>query len=60
MILREPCLMAKGVLPQRGKDAQINFFFDRDPLKMGKIKDGGVIDFKEKGDIPQVKPVWKR
>ena len=56
VILREPCLMAKGAPPQPGKDAQINFFFDRDPLKMGKIKDGGGIDFKEKGDIPQVKP----
>jgi len=56
MILREPCLIAKGLPPQPGEDARINFFFDRDPHKMGKIKDGGVIDFKEKGDIPQVKP----
>jgi uncharacterized protein (DUF342 family) len=55
MILREPCLIAKGLPPQPGEDARINFFFDRDPHKMGKIKDGGSIDFKEKGDIPQVK-----
>ena len=55
VILREPCLMAKGVPPQPGEDARINFFFDRDPHTMGKVKPGGVIDFKEKGDIPQVK-----
>jgi uncharacterized protein (DUF342 family) len=56
VILREPCLMARGIPPQPGKDTQINFFFDRHSHKMGKIKDGGVIDFREKGDIPQVKP----
>jgi uncharacterized protein (DUF342 family) len=56
VILRDSCLMARGLPPQPGKDAQITFFFDRDPHKTGKIKDGGVIDFREKGDIPQVKP----
>ena len=55
VILREPCLMARGLPPQPGKDARITFFFDRDPHKTGEIKDGGVVDFREKGDIPQVK-----
>lgn len=56
VILREPCLIARGLAPQTGKDARITFFFDRDPHKAGKITDRGVIDFREKGDIPQVKP----
>ena len=56
VILREPCLMARGLPPQTGKDARITFFFDRDSHKAGKITDRGVIDFREKGDIPQVKP----
>lgn len=54
-ILSGPCLMAEGMPPQPGEDAHIDFFFDRDPLKIGKLKDGDAIDFKDKGDIPQVK-----
>jgi hypothetical protein len=54
-ILSGSCLMAEGMPPQPGEDAHIDFFFDRDPLKIGKLKNGDAIDFKDKGDIPQVK-----
>jgi hypothetical protein len=54
-ILKEPCLMAEGQPATLGKDAQVTYYFDRDPLKIGGIRAGGAIDFKDKGEIPQVK-----
>ncbi len=54
-ILQEPCLIAEGQPPTPGKDAQVTYCFDRDPLKIGSIRQGGAIDFKNKGEIPQVK-----
>lgn len=54
---REPCLIAEGTPAAPGMDAQVIYHFDRDPLKIGKIKikGGDAIDFKDKGEIPQVK-----
>ena len=52
-ILKEPCLAAQG-LPVPGKDAQVTYHFERDPLKIGSTRTGGAIDFKNRGDIPQV------
>ncbi len=46
--------VAQGTPPQPGRDARIIYHFDTDPLKVGTIKEGGNIDFKDKGDIPQV------
>ena len=53
-ILKEPCLAAQGSLPVPGKDAQVTYHFERDPLKIGSTRTGGAIDFKNRGDIPQV------
>jgi len=50
-----PIKIAVGKSPDFGKDAEIKFYFDIDPLKIGTVKNGGVIDFKDRGDIPQVK-----
>ncbi len=50
-----PLTIAEGKPPDNGKDASIKYYFDTDPLKIGTIKDGGAIDFKDRGDIPQVK-----
>lgn len=50
----ETWLIAKGLPPNPGKSAQIIYHFDQDPLEIGTIKAGGVIDFKEKGKIVQV------
>ena len=54
-ILQKPCLIAAGQPATPGKDSQVTYLFDRDPLKIGSIKAGGVIDYKDKGEIPQVK-----
>jgi uncharacterized protein (DUF342 family) len=53
--LKEPCLVAQGTPPEPGKDAQVTYHFEKDPLRIGIIKAGGGIDFKDKGEIPQVK-----
>ena len=50
----KPFRIALGIKPQRGKDATIKYFFDTDRLKVGKIDPKGVIDFKERGEIPKV------
>jgi uncharacterized protein (DUF342 family) len=52
--LDTPLKVAEGKSPEIGKDASIKYFFDTDPLKIGTVKDGGTIDFKDRGDIPQV------
>jgi formylglycine-generating enzyme required for sulfatase activity len=38
---KQSCLIAEGEAPQPGKDAHLNLFFEKDPLKIGKIKAGG-------------------
>jgi uncharacterized protein len=50
-----PLKIAEGRPPESGKDAVIKYRFQTDPLKVGAIKQGGAIDFKERGDIPHVK-----
>ena len=54
-LFEDLCLVAQGALPEPGKDAQVAYHFDKDPLKIGIMKAGGGIDFKDKGEIPQVK-----
>jgi uncharacterized protein (DUF342 family) len=54
VIRGKPWLIAKGKPPKPGQDARIIYHFDKDPLKIGTIKTKGNIDFKEKGEIPQV------
>ena len=54
-ILENLCLVAQGTPPEPGKDAQVTYHFDKDPLKIGIMKAGGGIDFRDKGEIPQVK-----
>ncbi|MDH3354585.1 MAG: FapA family protein [Chromatiales bacterium] len=47
--------LATGIAPGKSKDAVIECEFDEDPLKIGHMKANGVVDFKDRGDIPQVK-----
>ncbi|MGE5252369.1 MAG: FapA family protein [Planctomycetaceae bacterium] len=54
-ILEGLCLVAQGTPPEPGVDAQVTYHFDKDPLKIGVMKVGGGIDFRDKGEIPQVK-----
>ncbi len=48
-----PFTVARGTPPQPGRNAEIRYHFDTDPLKVGTIKEGGGIDFKDRGHIPQ-------
>jgi uncharacterized protein len=47
--------VAEGQAPEPGRDPEIKYYFDTDPLKIGMIKEGGIIDYRDRGDIPQVK-----
>ncbi len=51
---KKPFKIAKGIEPVPGKDAVINYFFDANRLRAGKIDRSGAIDFRERGKIPQV------
>jgi uncharacterized protein (DUF342 family) len=52
---KEVFKIAQGKPPKPGKDANLKYYFETDPLKVGAIKEGGAIDFKDRGDIPNVK-----
>ncbi|RZB35898.1 MAG: hypothetical protein SRB2_02696 [Desulfobacteraceae bacterium Eth-SRB2] len=47
--------IAEGKPPESGKDEHIKYYFETDSLKVGAIKEGGAIDFKDRGDVPNVK-----
>jgi len=46
--------VARGISPIQGKDAKVEFFFNTDYLKAGGLTKDGVIDFKDRGEIPYV------
>lgn len=48
-------VVARGRPPVPGRDASIHYHFDADPLKIGRIKKGGSIDFRDRGEIPLVR-----
>ena len=52
---KEPWKIAEGKLANPGQDARIKYYFETDPLKIGKAKNGVVIDFEDRGTIFQVK-----
>jgi len=47
--------VAQGESPAPGEDAYITYYFDTDPLKIGALRHGGIIDYRDRGEIPQVK-----
>jgi len=47
--------IARGKPPLPGTDAHIIYYFDTDPLKIGALRHGGTIDYRDRGQIPQVK-----
>ncbi len=51
----EGWLIAEGTPPQPGEDAKIIYHFDTEAHKVGTVREGGIIDFKDKGEIQQVK-----
>jgi uncharacterized protein len=46
--------VARGIKPIQGQDAKLEFFFNTDYLKAGGLDGEGNIDFKERGEIPNV------
>ena len=51
----EPLRIAKGTPPQPGTDARVEIHFETDSLKAGAIDESDRIDFRDRGEIPQVK-----
>ncbi len=50
-----PWEVARGTPPDPGKQSRIRYCFNTDPLVVGKEDESGRIDFKNRGEIPQVK-----
>ncbi len=46
--------VARGQAPVEGRDGSIEYFFETDPLRIGAVKSGQRIDFKDRGEVPQV------
>lgn len=51
---KKPFRVARGKMPRTGTDAQLKFYFDTDRLQAGSIDTSGTMDFRNRGDIPQV------
>ncbi|MCP4576046.1 MAG: DUF342 domain-containing protein [Deltaproteobacteria bacterium] len=51
----KPLKIAEGKPPQPGINARVEVYFDNEPLKAGAIDESNKIDFKDRGEIPQVK-----
>ena len=47
--------IAKGTQPIPESPPQIKYHFDTDPLKVGTLTEDGFMDWKERGQLPQVK-----
>jgi len=50
----EPLVIARGYPPGEGKAPEIVYHFETDYLQAGKILEDGTIDWKDRGEIPQV------
>jgi hypothetical protein len=50
----EPFTVARGIAPVPGKPSKLIYHFDIDPLKIGTLQSDGTMDWKNRGDIPQV------
>lgn len=51
----EPFKVATGNPAIPGIPPEIIYHFDTDPLRIGTLKDDGTMDWKDRGEIPQVK-----
>jgi uncharacterized protein len=50
----EPFKIAAGAAPTEGRQPEIIYHFDTDPLRIGTLKSDGTMDWKNRGEIPQV------
>ncbi len=52
--LGEPWKIAEGKPVKPGQPPKIKYYFETDTIKAGTIDESGAIDFKNRGEIPQV------
>ncbi|MCP3955335.1 MAG: DUF342 domain-containing protein [Desulfobacterales bacterium] len=50
----EPLTIAQGFPPVKGKDQEVIFHFDIEYLRAGTVREDGTIDWKNRGEVPQV------
>ncbi len=50
----EPVVVARGTPAQPGRDAEIEYLFETHPLGAGRQNADGTIDFRDRGELPQV------
>lgn len=50
----EPFVVARGTPPVPGTPPEIRYYFDTNPLRIGTLLEDGTMDWKNRGDIPQV------
>lgn len=50
----EPYKVAAGNPPQPAHPPEIQYHFDTDPLRIGTLKEDGTMDWRDRGEIPQV------
>ncbi|WP_319521616.1 flagellar assembly protein A [uncultured Desulfosarcina sp.] len=48
-------VIARGTAPVPDSPPEIKYHFDTDPLKVGTMTENGLMDWKERGTLPQVK-----
>jgi hypothetical protein len=51
----EGWIIARGTAPVPDAPPEIRYHFDTDPLKIGTLTEDGLMDWKERGTLPQVK-----
>ncbi len=50
----EPFVVARGTPPAAGQPPELRYYFDTNPLRIGTLLEDGTMDWKNRGDIPQV------
>jgi hypothetical protein len=50
----EPFVVARGTPPAPGHPPEIRYYFDTNPLRVGTLLEDGTMDWKNRGEIPQV------
>ena len=50
----EPFKIAEGLAPVPGRPPEVIYHFDMDPLRIGTLHEDGTMDWKNRGEIPQI------
>ncbi|MBI9084131.1 MAG: DUF342 domain-containing protein [Desulfobacterales bacterium] len=52
---QEPLIFARGRAPEPGRPLEVKFLFESDPLRIGTVRENGTTDWKDRGELAQVK-----